>query len=401
MDLFDKFAGISELHSSLQGVGGDPFHARMDQILSSTEAVIRGRNVILAGTNNYLGLTFDPDCIDAACTAIQSQGTGTTGSRVLNGTYNTHQELENALADFYNCKMAIVFTTGYQANLGALSGLAGADDYVIIDADSHASIYDGCRLSAATTIRFRHNNPEDLDKRLSRLDGDGGNKIVVAEGIYSMLGDRAPLKEFAEVTRKHGVYFMVDEAHSLGVLGENGRGVSEEAGIEDDVDFIVGTFSKSLGAIGGFLASRHEKCEYLRFSSHPYMYTASLSPANVSSTLAALEKLRAGSDLRARIRENAATLYEDFTAAGFTVGEKNSPVVAVILSSPEEAVHMWNRLIELGVYVNAAIPPGTPNGLSLLRCSVSAAHSPEQIKKIGEAFVTAAAQVRESVSGAA
>ncbi len=390
MDLFDKFDAISEISNRVLETGDNPFGVCMERILSATRAVINGEETILAGTNNYLGLTFDPECLDAARNAIAAEGSGTTGSRIANGTYAGHRDLEQALADFLGFKSVIVFTTGYQANLGAISGLAGAQDTIFIDADCHASIYDGCALSGATVIRFRHNDPADLDKRLSRAPARESNKLVIVEGMYSMLGDQAPLTEFAQVKSRHNAYLMVDEAHSLGVFGPGGRGLAEQHGVLDQVDFVVGTFSKSLGAIGGFCASNHPKFDLMRLTSHPYMYTASLSPSNVASVRAALRLLRAKPELRDRLRANARALYDGLTALGFTVCAKDSPIVAVRVGDPEEAALVWNRLMKYGVYVNLAIPPGTPNGVSLLRCSVSAAHTDADIEGIRSAFAQVA-----------
>src|SRR5690606_528926 len=218
MDLFDKLAPLPGLRHKLLNAGADPFGVCMDEIVSATEARAGDRQMLLAGTNNYLGLTFEPECIRRAQEAIATQGTGTTGSRIANGTYDLHQSLERDLADFLGVSSVLVYSTGYQANLGAIAGLAGPDDTILIDADCHASIYDGCRLSGATIIRFRHNSPADLEKRLERL-GPGTNKLVIVEGLYSMFGDTAPLAEFAEVKQRHGAYLFVDEAHSVGVYG--------------------------------------------------------------------------------------------------------------------------------------------------------------------------------------
>ncbi len=393
MDLFDKFDAISEISGRALETGSNPFGVCMERILSETRAVIDGRETILAGTNNYLGLTFNPECLDAARNAIEADGSGTTGSRIANGTYAGHRELEDALADFLGFKTVMVFTTGYQANLGAISGLANAQDYVFIDADCHASIYDGCVLSGATVIRFRHNDPADLDKRLGRIDAPGSNKLVIVEGMYSMLGDQAPLTEFAEVKSRRNAYLMVDEAHSLGVYGPGGRGLAEQHGMLEEVDFVVGTFSKSLGAIGGFCASNHPKFDLMRLTSHPYMYTASLSPSNVASVQAALRLLRSKPELRDRLRANATALYDGLTGLGFTVCSKDSPIVAVRMGDPEEAAFVWNRLMKYGVYVNLAIPPGTPNGVCLLRCSVSAAHTDADIEGICSAFAKVAEDI--------
>ncbi len=386
MDILDKYNSIAQRHAGLLDVGADPFAVRMDKVVSATEALINGRKTILAGTNNYLGLTFDPDCIAAAVDAMHDQGTGTTGSRVANGTYAMHRELELAIAEFLGKRHAIVFSTGYQANLGMLSGLAGPKDIILMDADSHASIYDGCRLSAATVVRFRHNDPDDLDRRLTRLQGEGDCKLIVVEGIYSMLGDRAPMREIAEVKRKHGAYLLVDEAHSLGVMGANGRGAAEEVGVEDDVDFVVGTFSKSLGAIGGFGASNHPKLDVLRFNTRAYMYTASCSPSTVASVTTAIRRMQEQPELRQKLRVNVDNLYTALSEIGFEICSPASPIIAVRLKDEATAVWVWNQLLEHGVYVNLALPPGTPNGACLLRCSVSAAHTDEQIDEIRQRF---------------
>ena len=251
-DLFSKFdALIAERQALLDTGVRDPFGLVMEEVLSPTRAIIRGRETILLGTYNYMGMTFDPDVVAAGKKALDEYGSGTTGSRVLNGTYQGHRECEEALKDFYGTRFAMVFSTGYQANLGLMSTIAGKEDYIILDADSHASIYDGCFLGDAQIVRFRHNSVEDLDKRLKRLPPEAG-KLVVLEGVYSMLGDIAPLKEMVEVARRHGAMIVVDEAHGMGFFGENGRGVFEEAGVEDQVDFVVGTFSKSVGTVGGF-----------------------------------------------------------------------------------------------------------------------------------------------------
>jgi 8-amino-7-oxononanoate synthase len=405
MDIFDKYASIAARHGNLLEIGADPFAVCMEKIISATEAIVNGRKTILVGTNNYLGLTFDPACVEAAQQVIAEQGTGTTGSRIANGTYELHRELENEIARYLKRRSALVFSTGYQANLGTLIGVAGPNDIILMDADSHASIYDGCRLSGAKIIRFRHNDPEDLDRRLTRLEGESACKLVVVEGIYSMLGDRAPLAEFAEVKRRHGAYLMVDEAHSLGVIGDNGRGVAEEEGIEADVDFVVGTFSKSLGAIGGFAASDHPKFEVLRFCSRPYMFTASASPSSVVSVTKALQRLQEMPELRDQLWRNARNLYDGLTQLGFDICAPMSPIIAVRVKDEATAVHLWNRLLENGIYVNLAVPPGTPNGACLLRCSVSAAHTPAQIEEICDRFrqvrdEVAALEAQQAVAGA-
>ncbi|MGH6881334.1 MAG: serine palmitoyltransferase, partial [Hypericibacter sp.] len=367
MGLFDRFASTEQAHTDVKARVDDPFGVRMDRMLSATEALIGNRPTILVGTNNYLGLTFDPACVEAAHQALDAYGTGTTGSRIANGSYAPHRDLETELADFYGRRHCMVFTTGYQANLGIISTLAGPQDFLLIDADSHASIYDACRLGTATVVRFKHNDAEDLDKRLRRLADEPGNKVVVTEGIYSMLGDQAPLKEMAEVKRKHGAWMVLDEAHSMGVLGPTGRGLAEEQGVEADMDFIVGTFSKSLGAVGGFCVSDHPQFDLLRIVCRPYMFTASLPPSVIASATEALRQLRKRPELRTQLWDNVATLYNGFARHGFALGPQMGPVVAIKLPSPDLAVGFWRALLDQGIYVNLALPPATPQGTALLR----------------------------------
>jgi 8-amino-7-oxononanoate synthase len=386
MGLLDRFKPQQELYAAVKRCGGDPFAVRMDRILSATEAEIAGRRTILCGTNNYLGLTFDADCVEAARATLGACGTGTTGSRIANGSYADHTALEDELADFYGKRHCMVFSTGYQANLGAISTLVGPDDFLIIDADSHASIYDACKLGNATVIRFKHNDPADLDRRLTRIAKEPGNKMIVVEGIYSMLGDHAPLKEFVKVKKKHGAYLLVDEAHSMGVMGRTGRGVIEHDGVEDDVDFVTGTFSKSMGAVGGFLVSNEPDFDTLRIACRPYMFTASLPPSIVASVRAALAHLRANPGLMGKLWANVDTLYDGLAAAGFKLGKQKGPVVAVYFNDPVLAAQAWAGLLRNGVYVNLALPPATPSGTALLRCSVCAAHSTDQLERVVSAL---------------
>ncbi|OYX73052.1 MAG: 8-amino-7-oxononanoate synthase [Caulobacter sp. 32-67-35] len=386
MGLFDKHLAYRDAYQAIRQAGADPFNVRLDAVVSPTEGVIDGRPTILLGTNNYLGLTFDAESIAASVKAVQERGTGTTGSRIANGSFEAHVELEHALAKFYRRKHAMVFTTGYQANLGVLSTLVGRGDHLILDADSHASIYDGSRLGHAEVIRFRHNDPEDLYKRLKRMKDMPGERLIVVEGIYSMIGDTAPLKEIAAVKRELGGYLLVDEAHSMGVLGENGRGLAEQEGVEDDVDFVVGTFSKSLGAIGGFCVSNMDDFDVMRVVCRPYMFTASLPPAVVSSTLVALKRLEESPQLRHRLMANARRLYDGLSELGFQTGPTASPIVAVTMPDQESAIGMWNALLQNGVYLNLALPPATPDSRPLLRTSVSAAHTDEQIDKVLSVF---------------
>jgi 8-amino-7-oxononanoate synthase len=387
MGLFDRHAQLLNFYRGVKASGADPIGVTMERVLSPTEAIINGKRTLLVGTNNYFGLTFDPACIEAAVEATKAEGTGTTGSRILNGSYTDHADLERELAEFYGMKHCMVFTTGYQANLGLISTLVGEGDYLIIDADSHASIYDACKQTQATIIRFKHNDPASLAARLRRLDKEKGNKLVVVEGIYSMLGDTAPLKEFVAVTKRHGAYIMVDEAHSLGALGEHGRGLVEEAGVLDQVDFVVGTFSKTLGAIGGFAVSNHDGFDVLRLATRAYMFTASLPPSIVASVRAALRIVQSRPELKTKLWANVATLYNGLAAAGFQLGPQHGPVVAVQLPDLPTAITVWRALLDEGVYVNIAGLQATPGGVALLRCSLSAAHSKAQLEQVVDTFV--------------
>jgi 8-amino-7-oxononanoate synthase len=384
--LLDKFEPVRELAAGLERAGRDPTNVVFDEVRSATVGVVNGRDTILAGTNNYLGLTFDPSCLGAGVKALESRGTGTTGSRMANGSYALHTVLEGELADFYQCRHAMVFSTGYAANLGVLTALLVKEDAVLLDADAHASLYDGCRMSGADIYRFRHNDVHSLERRLARLGDRAQRCLVVVEGLYSVLGDCAPLQGIAELKKRFGARLLVDEAHSLGVYGERGCGVAEALGIMGEVDFFVGTFSKSLGSMGGFCASRHDVLDLFRYVSRPFMFTASPSPAVAATTLEALRQLRARPELKDRLWSNARSLYGGLQALGLELGPEVSPVVAVRCRDRESALSNWNRLLEAGIYVNMMLPPATPGGASFLRCSVSAAHTDAQIDTIIERF---------------
>lgn len=401
MGLFDKFEKNAALYDHLTAIGKNPFTVVMEEVLGPTRARIRGRETVLAGTHNYLGQTFEPKAIKAAKDALDREGTGTTGSRVANGTFSGHKQLEKDLAAFLGMDHCIVFSTGYAANLGAIAGLVDrSEDVVLIDADCHACIYDGCGLSGAETIRFRHNDPESLDKRLSRLDPKYNGKLVCIEGMYSMYGDVAPVKEFLDVAHRHGAMLLVDEAHSFGVYGETGRGVCEAEGVMDKVDFYTGTFSKALAAIGGFLASNHREAEYLRISSNPYRFTASPSPATIASAAAALANIAGDPSIRGRLWENARRLHAALTQFGLRLAADPAPVISVLLPTREDAFEAWNFLLEQGVYVNMAIPPGTPGKESLLRLAVSSAHTSDDIDRLVSAYGALAERFPSARAGA-
>ena len=383
-DLFAKFDPLIAMREGLLASGQeDPFNLVMERVLSPTRAICNGRDTILLGTYNYMGMTFDPDVIEAGKQALEDYGSGTTGSRVLNGTYQGHRACEDALREFYGMDHAMVFSTGYQANLGIISTIAGKGDYVVLDIDSHASIWDGCKMGDAEIVPFKHNDIEAMEKRLRRIP-EGAGKLVVLEGVYSMLGDIAPLAEMVRVAKSHGAMVLVDEAHSMGFIGEHGRGVAEDQGVLGQVDFVIGTFSKSVGTVGGFCVSNHPKFEIMRLVCRPYVFTASLPPSVVATAATSIRKLMQGSNKRAHLWENSKRLHGGLKDLGFELGteEPQSAIVAVIMPDLERGAAMWEALLKEGLYVNLARPPATPANMTLLRCSLCAEHSEEEVETI-------------------
>ncbi len=383
-DLFSKFDPLIEQRRALLAGGiEDPFNMVMERVISPTVAVCNGRETILLGTYNYMGMTFDPDVIAAGKQALDDFGAGTTGSRVLNGTYAGHRACEEALKEFYGMDHAMVFSTGYQANLGIISTIAGKGDYIVLDIDSHASIWDGCKMGDAEVVPFKHNDIVAMEKRLKRIP-EGAGKLVILEGVYSMMGDIAPLKEMIRIAKENGAMVLVDEAHSMGFIGPNGRGVAEDQGCLEDVDFVIGTFSKSVGTVGGFCVSNHPKFEILRLVCRPYVFTASLPPSVVHTAATSIRKLMHGKAKRDHLWENSRVLHKGLRDLGFTLGtpEAQSAIIAVIMPDLERGAAMWEALLHEGLYVNLARPPATPAGMTLLRCSLCAEHSADQVQTI-------------------
>ncbi|KPF93395.1 8-amino-7-oxononanoate synthase [Novosphingobium sp. AAP83] len=383
-DLFSKFDPLIEQRRALLAGGvEDPFNLVMERVISPTVAVCNGRETILLGTYNYMGMTFDPDVIAAGKQAFDDFGSGTTGSRVLNGTYAGHRACEEALKEFYGMDHAMVFSTGYQANLGIISTIAGKGDYIVLDIDSHASIWDGCKMGDAEVVPFKHNDIVAMEKRLKRIP-EGAGKLVILEGVYSMLGDIAPLKEMIRVAKENGAMVLVDEAHSMGFIGPNGRGVAEDQGCLEDVDFVIGTFSKSVGTVGGFCVSNHPKFEILRLVCRPYVFTASLPPSVMHTATTSIRKLMHGKAKRDKLWESSRVLHKGLRDLGFQLGtpEAQSAIIAVIMPDLERGAAMWEALLHEGLYVNLARPPATPAGMTLLRCSLCAEHTADQVQTI-------------------
>jgi 8-amino-7-oxononanoate synthase len=351
---------------------------------------MEGKRRIMLGSNNYLGLTGDERVKRGAREALERYGTGLTGSRFLNGTTDLHLELERELADWFGTEGALVFTTGHQANLGALGTILGPGDTVVVDSGDHASILDGCVLSRAKLRAFKHQRMDLLEHRLQAATGDGGGVLVVVDGVFSMEGDVAPLPEIVELCRRFGARLMVDEAHALGVLGARGAGASELLGVEDRVDLRMATFSKSLASCGGVIAGPADVIEFLRVSSRPFMFTASAVPAALGAALAALRICRSaeGPELFARVLDNARYLHRGLGRLGFTMVEPTkladgteivTPVVPVVIKDDWKAAFLWKALYDRGVYVNVALHPAVPPAGALLRTSVMASHDHETL----------------------
>ena len=353
---------------------------------------INGKELIMLGSNSYLGLTEDPRVKEAAKRAIEKYGTGCAGSRFLNGTLDLHLQLEEELADFLGKEAVLLFSTGFQTNLGIISTLVGKGDYVIIDKSDHASIVEGCRLSLGEIKRFRHNDVAHLEKVLKGIDEDAG-KLIVVDGVYSMEGDIAPVPEIVELSKRYGARFMIDDAHGLGVLGETGAGTAEHFGLTDQVDIIMGTFSKSLASLGGFVAARKEVVEYLKHKARALIFSASISPPNTAAALEALRILRSEPERRKALWDNTKRLQDGLRSLGFDIGNTQTPVVPVYIGDDLKTFQICKALHDEGVFVNPVVPPGVPPGKSLLRLSVMATHKPEHIdfaleklEKVGRRF---------------
>ena len=358
-----------------------PLRVQIDQIESPVHAVVQGRPTTLFGTNSYLGLNFDPRCIAAAEAALRQWGTGSTASRVAGGNQAGHGALEQTIADYYGRRDAIVFSTGFMANMGSIGGLAAEGDLILFDAFCHASIIDACRASGAAFKPFRHNDAADLARMLDEATVPASRILVVLEGLYSVWGDVGAVKDLAEVAKARGAIVLVDEAHGLGLYGEHGRGVTEAQGADHLVDVIVGTFSKSVGVIGGYCVTSHPALKSLRLLARSYMYTASLPPAVVASARTAIGIIRDEPQLRADLWQKAERVCASIRELGYTMCADAGPVGAIKMRGIVQGIRFWRELLERGIYVNLLVPPATPGGDVLLRFSISAAHSEADIDK--------------------
>ncbi|HWO73795.1 MAG TPA: pyridoxal phosphate-dependent aminotransferase family protein [Dehalococcoidia bacterium] len=347
------------------------------------EAIIDGKRVIMLGSNNYLGLTRHPRVVQATRDAVERYGTSMTGSRLLNGTTKLHERLEELLAWFFETEACVTFTTGYQANLGAISALANRRVAVVLDKADHASIYDGCKLSDGEMFRFLHNDVDQLEQILAKVTQDKAAMVVV-DGVYSMGGDIAPLPKIIEVAHRYEARVIVDDAHAVGVLGRGGRGTGHHFGLEKEVDLIVGTFSKSLASIGGFVAGEADVVDWIKHFARPSLFSASLPPASVVAATTALEVLIDEPELVERVNENGRLLRDGLRDAGFDVGNSETPIVPILVGDEVRMVSFWKELLANGVYTNASIVPAVPRGAAILRTSAMATHTPEQLKQAVE-----------------
>jgi 8-amino-7-oxononanoate synthase len=379
VELFEKCYSYVQA-KEVMSMGFYPYFIPLSDT-EGTEVTIDGRKLIMIGSNNYLGLTTHPQVREAAIEAVRKYGTSCTGSRFLNGTLHLHKQLEEELADFVGKEAVLVFSTGYQTNLGTISSLVGKGDVVITDKEDHASIIDGCRLAYGKMLRFRHNDMADLERVLEKCDPDQG-KLVVVDGIFSMGGDIAPLTEIIPLCKKYTARLMVDDAHSVGVLGENGRGTAAHFGVTDDVDLIMGTFSKSFASLGGFIAGDEAVLHYIQHNARSLIFSASMPPASVAACLAALEVMRTDPELPKRLMAIADKMRRGYQALGYNTGDSETPVIPIMIGDDMPTFMMWRALFDAGVYTNAVIPPGVPPNKSLLRTSYMATHTDEQMDRV-------------------
>ena len=372
MDLFEKLIP-NELATEAKEKGIYPyFHALESR--QDIEVIMEGKRRIMLGSNNYLGLTAHPAVVEAGIHAIERYGTGCSGSRFLNGTLDMHVELEHELAAFLHKEAAVTFSTGFQSNLGIISALVGRNDYVVCDKENHASIYDGCKLSYGKMLRYRHNDMVDLERCLEQIPDSAGT-LIVTDGVFSMGGDIANLPEIVRLARKYGARVMVDDAHGLGVLGEGGHGTANHFGLEDEVDVYMGTFSKSLASLGGYMATTGRIADYVRHASRPFIFSASLTPANCACALASLRVLEREPERPGRLLEITKYVQSGLTARGIPHRDTEVPIVPIFTYAPMRTLDIARKMYDAGVYVNPALPPATPMNECLLRTSYMATHT--------------------------
>jgi len=386
MDLFKKCQGLEKVNKAKEQ-GIYPYFHQLNS-KQGPEVVMEGKDIIMIGSNNYLGLTSHPEVIEAGIKALEQYGSGCSGSRFLNGTLNSHVELERELADFLKKEDAVTFSTGFQSNLGIISAIAGRNDYILCDKENHASIYDGCRLSFAKMLRYNHSDMEDLERQLKTIDTTVSGILIVTDGVFSMGGDICKLPQIVALAKKYGARVMVDDAHGLGVLGEHGRGTAEHFGLENEVDIYMGTFSKSLASIGGYMAAKKEVCEYVRHVSRPFIFCASIPPASVACARKALEILKREPQRVKALRDISNYMREGLKANNVNIiAIDQTPIIPIYVYEDEKAFTACKLLFDRGVYVNPVVSPATPVGQALLRTSYTATHTKAQMDKAIEKIV--------------
>jgi len=381
-DIFEKCNKFNKA-KELMAAGIYPFF-RVIESAQDPEVILNGRRMIMVGSNNYLGLTNHPAVKDAAIEAIKKYGSGCAGSRFLNGTLDIHVKLEEKLARFIRKEAALVFSTGFQVNLGVISALVGKDDVIIIDKMDHASIIDGCRLSYGEVKKFRHNDMADL-KRILKENAERG-KLIIVDGVFSMEGDIVNLPKVVELAKAYGARLMVDDAHGIGVLGKTGRGTAEHFGLEDEVDLIMGTYSKSLASIGGFIAGSEKVVHYIKHFARALIFSASPPPASVAAVSVALDIIDNEPERIERLWKNTRKMLQGFKDLGFKVGPSETPIIPVIVGDNETAFKMTLLLQEEGIFANVAVSPAVPEGKALIRTSYMATHTEEQLDQVLAAF---------------
>lgn len=384
MDLFKKCFDFTKA-DDLRAAGLFPYFREL-QSRQDTEVIMEGKRRIMLGSNNYLGLTTNPEVMAAARKALDEYGTGCSGSRLLNGTLILHQEFEREMADFLGKEDVVTFSTGFQSNLGIISALVGMGDYVICDRENHASIYDACKLSYGKMLRFRHNDMDELETQLKKVPESAGC-LVVTDGVFSMGGDIANLPEICRLAKKYGARVMVDDAHGLGILGKGGRGTASHFGLEDQVDVYMGTFSKSLASLGGYMATTAKVADYVRCNSRPYIFSASVPPVCIAVATAALRYLRAHPELPDQLQANAQHMRDRLVENGVAIRLSKTPIIPIFTYEEIPTLQIQKELYERGVYVNASLPPATAPHEALLRCSLMATHSFAQIDEAVDIIV--------------
>lgn len=383
MDIFDKCYNFKRADEA-KAMGMYPYFTPIQEV-KGNKVRVDGKEMIMVGSNNYLGLINHPRVMKAAKEAVDRYGVATCGSRFLNGTLDIHIELEKKLAEFMKKEAALAFSTGFQTNQGIISTLIGKGDSVITDKLVHASIIDACRLTYGRVYRFRHNDMADLEKVLSSLDKDAG-KMVVVDGVFSMEGDLVNLPKVVELSKKYSAKIMVDDAHGIGVMGKSGRGTSEHFGVENDVDLVMGTFSKSIASLGGFVAGDAKVISYIKHFARALIFSASITPASVATAIATVDIIQTEPERREKLWNITKKMKSGFQALGYNTGPTETPIIPVIVGNDEMAFMLWRSLREDGIFTNPVIYPAVPKGQSLIRTSYSATHTEEELDTVLASF---------------